>query len=93
MRVEGPPPSLEGVAGVSAVKILPDGRITSHLEGDVGPFLEAIRDVRVVDLTIEPAHLEEAFLELYHDDEPGQEASPPPARAPPAPPPAPELPA
>ena len=26
-------------------------------------------DVRVVDLTIEPAHLEEAFLELYHDEE------------------------
>jgi ABC-2 type transport system ATP-binding protein len=89
MRVEGPPPSLEGVAGVSAVKVLADGRITSHLEGDVGPFLAAIRDVRVVDLTIEPAHLEEAFLELYHDEEPSQEAPPPP----PAPPPAPELPA
>jgi hypothetical protein len=39
----------------------------------------------VVDLTIEPAHLEEAFLELYHDDEPGQQASAAPS-APPAPP-------
>ena len=46
-----------------------DGRIVCQLEGDVGPFLAAIRDCRVVDLTIEPAHLEEAFLELYHDAE------------------------
>src|SRR6187549_1727840 len=63
MRVEGPAPALEGVAGVSGVSVAPDGRITCHLEGDVGPFLTAIRDVRVTDLTIEPAHLEEAFLE------------------------------
>src|SRR6478736_3957365 len=94
MRVEGPLPSLDGVAGVSAVKVLADGRITSHLEGDVGPFLAAIRDARVVDLTIEPAHLEEAFLELYHDEEPSQEATASPPSVPaPAPPPAPELPA
>jgi ABC-2 type transport system ATP-binding protein len=84
MRVEGPAPALEGVAGVSGVSVAPDGRILCHLEGDVGPFLAAIRESRVVDLTIEPAHLEEAFLELYHDDEPGQEASLPPL--PPAPP-------
>jgi ABC-2 type transport system ATP-binding protein len=70
MRVDGGPiPSLDGVAGVSAVAVAPDGRITCQLEGDVAPFLAAIRDARVVDLTIEPAHLEEAFLELYHDDE------------------------
>ena len=68
MRVEGTPPAIDGVPGVSGVKIEPDGRITCHLEGDVGPFLAAIRDVRVTDLTIEPAHLEEAFLELYHDE-------------------------
>ena len=96
MRVEGAPPSLEGVAGVSALKVLADGRITCHLEGDVGPFLAAIRDVRVVDLTIEPAHLEEAFLELYHDEDASQDATPPPPSPPPAapaPPPASELPA
>ena len=67
MRVLGPAPALEGVAGVSSLAVL-DGRITCQLEGDVGPFLAAIRDSRVVDLTIEPAHLEEAFLELYHDE-------------------------
>jgi ABC-2 type transport system ATP-binding protein len=68
MRVDGPPPKLDGVPGVSNVAVTPDGRITCQLEGDVGPFLAAIRDARVVDLTIEPAHLEEAFLELYHDE-------------------------
>ena len=83
MRVEGTPPAIDGVPGVSAVKVEPDGRITCHLEGDVGPFLAAIRDVRVTDLTIEPAHLEEAFLELYHDeiDEP-EPSVPPPTEAP-----------
>jgi ABC-2 type transport system ATP-binding protein len=68
MRVEGPAPSLEGVAGVSAVAVKPDGLVTCHLEGDVAPFLAALRDVRVIDLTIEPAHLEEAFLELYRNE-------------------------
>jgi ABC-2 type transport system ATP-binding protein len=69
MRVDGPPPRLEGVAGVTEVAVTPDGRITCHLDGEVEPFLAALREVRVIDLTIEPAHLEEAFLELYHDDE------------------------
>ena len=68
MRVDGAPPSLDGVPGVSAIEVKGDGLVTCHLEGDVGPFLAALRDVLVVDLTIEPAHLEEAFLELYHDE-------------------------
>ena len=69
MRVGGPPPVLDGVPGVSNVVVTAEVLITCQLEGDVGPFLAAIRDVRVVDLTIEPAHLEEAFLELYQDAE------------------------
>jgi hypothetical protein len=81
MRVDGPPPSLDGVAGVSGFAVRADGLVTCHLEGEVGPFLAAIRDVRVIDLTIEPAHLEEAFLELYHDEVGDEvevgEASPP----------------
>jgi len=68
MWLTGPPPDLAGVAGVSGVAV-DDGRLTCHLEGDVGPFLEAIRATTIVDLTIEPAHLEEAFLELYEDGE------------------------
>ncbi len=67
MRVQGAAPALEGVPGVSNVTVS-DGLVTCQLEGDVGPFLATIRDSRIVDLTIEPAHLEEAFLELYHDD-------------------------
>jgi ABC-2 type transport system ATP-binding protein len=67
MRVLGQAPALEGVPGVSSL-VASDGRITCQLEGDVGPFLAAIRDSHVVDLTIEPAHLEEAFLELYQDE-------------------------
>jgi ABC-2 type transport system ATP-binding protein len=68
MRLAGPPPDLAGVAGVSGVA-LEDRRLTCHLQGDVGPFLEAIRATAIVDLTIEPAHLEEAFLEFYEDGE------------------------
>ena len=67
MRIEGPAPVLESVPGVSNLNVA-DGLVTCQLEGDVGPFLAAIRESRVVDLTIEPAHLEEAFLELYHDE-------------------------
>jgi ABC-2 type transport system ATP-binding protein len=64
---DGDLPRLEGVAGVSAAARTADGRLTCQLEGDVGPFLAALVNTRVVDLTIEPAHLEEAFLELYED--------------------------
>jgi ABC-2 type transport system ATP-binding protein len=64
LRVHGPLPNLAGVPGVSAVSGH-DGLLTCQLEGDVGPFLAAISGATVADLTIEPAHLEEAFLEFY----------------------------
>ena len=49
-----------------------DGRLTCRLEGDVGPFLAAIAGAPITDLTIEPARLEEAFLEFYEtEDEAG----------------------
>ena len=71
LRVAGDDvPVLDGVPGVSAVGRTADGRVTCQLEGDVGPFLAALGGHHVVDLTIEPAHLEEAFLELYEDAEP-----------------------
>jgi ABC-2 type transport system ATP-binding protein len=69
MRFEGDPPRLAGVAGVSELQ-LRDGLLTCRLGGDVGPFLDALRAVRVTDLTIEPARLEEAFLEFYADPDP-----------------------
>jgi ABC-2 type transport system ATP-binding protein len=62
-------PSLDGVPGVSSMSS-GDARLACRLEGDVGPFLAAIRSASIIDLTIEPAHLEEAFLELYQEAEP-----------------------
>jgi ABC-2 type transport system ATP-binding protein len=66
---EGEALDLDRVPGVTAVGRTADGRLTCQLEGDVGPFLNALTGHRVLDLTIEPAHLEEAFLELYEDAE------------------------
>jgi len=66
-RVEGAMPQLEGVPGVSAV-VVEDGLLRCDLEGDVGPFLAALSGHTVRDLTIEPARLEEAFLEYYAPD-------------------------
>ena len=68
MRLAGPAPALDGVPGVTGVAVS-DGRLTCRLEGDVGPFLAAVAGARVSDLTIEPARLEEAFLEFYAEDE------------------------
>src|SRR5206468_92468 len=67
MRFESAPPRLDGVAGVSDVRIR-DDRLSCRLEGDVAPFLAAIVGVTIHDLTIEPARLEEAFLEFYASD-------------------------
>jgi ABC-2 type transport system ATP-binding protein len=66
MRLHGPPPALDGVPGVSSVEAQ-DGRLTCRVDGDIRPFLAAIVGAPIADLTIEPAHLEEAFLEFYED--------------------------
>jgi len=66
-RLAGPAPVLDGVAGVSRV-VVADGVLRCDLEGDVGPFLAAIGGASITDLTIEPARLEEAFLEYYDGD-------------------------
>jgi ABC-2 type transport system ATP-binding protein len=64
MRFSGIPPHLDTVPGVSAVERR-DGHLRCRVEGNIGPFLAAIANAGVEDLTIEPARLEEAFLELY----------------------------
>ena len=66
MRFTGLPPRLETVPGITNVEH-GDGHVTCRVEGSVRPFLAAIADVAVVDLTIEPARLEEAFLEFYDE--------------------------
>ncbi len=73
LRVSGPAPQLTGIPGVSDVRV--DGDLVGcRLEGDVGPFLAALHGLDVQDLTIEPARLEDAFLEFYADDGPGEAA-------------------
>ena len=70
-RASGSPgrrPTLDGVPGVSDVRRRATGP-TCRLEGDVGPFLAAIAGAAITDLTIEPARLEEAFLEFYDEAE------------------------
>ncbi len=69
MRLSGPAPALLGIPGVSALES-GDGFVRCQLEGDMGPFLHAIAGASVTDLTIEPARLEEAFLEFYAEDIP-----------------------
>jgi ABC-2 type transport system ATP-binding protein len=66
MRFTGPPPRLEDVSGITNVE-RGDGYLRCRVEGSVRPFLAAIVDTVVVDLTIEPARLEEAFLEFYDE--------------------------
>jgi ABC-2 type transport system ATP-binding protein len=68
MRLQGRPPPLDGVPGVSSIETA-DGRLTCRVEGDMRAFLAAIAAAPIVDLTIEPAHLEEAFLEFYEGPE------------------------
>ena len=68
IRFAGPGPDLSAVPGVSGLTAT-DGRVELSLDGDVGPFLAAIAGAPIVDLTIEPARLEDAFLEYYADAE------------------------
>jgi ABC-2 type transport system ATP-binding protein len=67
LRFDGEPPALDGLDGVSEVRFVGD-RLTCLLEGDVDRFVRAIASAHVRDLTIEPARLEDAFLEYYADD-------------------------
>jgi ABC-2 type transport system ATP-binding protein len=70
LRFEGEPPVLDGVAGVDDVALDRHASVlTCALAGDPRPFLEAIRGSAVTDLAIEPARLEDAFLELYAGEE------------------------
>jgi ABC-2 type transport system ATP-binding protein len=67
LRAVGTPPDLAGVAGISDVHV--DGDVLScQLEGDPGPLIAALQGIPIHDLLIEPARLEEAFMEYYADD-------------------------
>jgi ABC-2 type transport system ATP-binding protein len=64
VRFSGVPPALDAVPGVSAI-VRSNGVVRCQVEGGIGPLLAAIAGASVEDLTIEPARLEEAFLEFY----------------------------
>jgi ABC-2 type transport system ATP-binding protein len=76
LRVDGTPPDLTAVAGISDVHIHGDV-LSCQLEGDPGPLIAALQGIPIHDLLIEPARLEEAFMEYYADDE--AVPAPPPA--------------
>ena len=72
LRWRGGVPDLSGVPGLADVKVEGD-RISATLLGEVAPFVRAVASPALVDLTIEPARLEEAFLEYYAEDEPAEQ--------------------
>jgi len=64
-------PDLSSVPGLADVTVQGD-RIRATLLGEVAPFVRAVASPQLLDLTIEPARLEEAFLEFYAEDEPAE---------------------
>jgi ABC-2 type transport system ATP-binding protein len=64
LRWRGAAPDLSEVPGLADLEIHGD-RMTATILGDVAPFVRAIASPALEDLTIEPARLEEAFLEYY----------------------------
>jgi ABC-2 type transport system ATP-binding protein len=72
LRWRGGVPDLSGVPGLADVKVDGD-RISATLLGEVAPFVRAVASPALVDLTIEPARLEDAFLEYYAEEEPAEE--------------------
>ena len=65
-------PDLSSVPGLADIKVDGD-RLSATLLGEVAPFVRAVASPMLLDLTIEPARLEEAFLEFYAEDEPAEE--------------------
>jgi ABC-2 type transport system ATP-binding protein len=69
LRWRGAAPDLSSVPGLADVQVQGD-RMHATLLGDVAPFVRAVASPALVDLTIEPARLEEAFLEYYSGEAP-----------------------
>jgi ABC-2 type transport system ATP-binding protein len=67
IRFDGVPPELGAVAGISEVHVR-EGILTCQLEGEPSGLVTALQGCRMHDLLIEPARLEEAFMEYYVDD-------------------------
>jgi len=67
IRWRGVAPDATTLPGLSDVVVDGD-RLFATLDGDVSEFVRAVASPSLEDLTIEPASLEEAFLEYYADD-------------------------
>jgi ABC-2 type transport system ATP-binding protein len=65
-------PDLSSVPGLADVVVQSD-QVSATLLGDVAPFVRAVASPELLDLTIEPASLEEAFLEYYAEEQPAEE--------------------
>jgi len=72
LRWRGVAPDLAGIPGLADIEVVGD-RMRATLQGDVSGFVRAIASPSLEDLTIEPARLEEAFLEYYAGDEASEE--------------------
>ena len=72
LRWRGVAPDLTGIPGLADVEVNGD-RMRATLQGDVSGFVRAIASPSLEDLTIEPARLEEAFLEYYAGDQASEE--------------------
>jgi ABC-2 type transport system ATP-binding protein len=75
LRWRGGQPDLDDVPGVADVTPTRDG-LTATLSGDVAPFVRAIASPSLEDLLIEPARLEEVFVEYYAGEVADGEGSP-----------------
>ncbi|MGH2418724.1 MAG: ABC transporter ATP-binding protein [Candidatus Limnocylindria bacterium] len=73
LRWRGGTPDLAALPGLEDVQVDGD-RVIGMLSGEVAGFVRAIASPSLEDLTIEPASLEEAFLEYYATTD--EEASP-----------------
>jgi ABC-2 type transport system ATP-binding protein len=79
LRWRGAAPDPTTLPGLADVDV--DGsRITGTLSGEIASFVRSIASPNLEDLTIEPASLEEAFLEYYADGD-GTEATEAPEEA------------
>jgi ABC-2 type transport system ATP-binding protein len=68
LRFEGTAPDLAAVPGISDVHVRGDV-LTCQLDGDPQALVAALQGVPINDLLIEPARLEEAFMEYYADED------------------------
>jgi ABC-2 type transport system ATP-binding protein len=67
LRWRGSAPDASSLPGLQDV-VVQGSRVHGTLTGEVAGFVRAIASPNLEDLTIEPASLEEAFLEYYADD-------------------------